>query len=74
MDELGRAMLRAARCGDIEVIRVLVQHDPDLVHAVNDKHVAPLLEAACWGHMGAMTFLLDTGADVNHCDQFGHTA
>lgn len=78
--------LRAALCGDIEVMKMLVAHGADPKIATDD-HTTPLMAAAGVGYsdgfihdrsveetIEAMKYILDLGADVNAANDAGLTA
>jgi len=78
--------LRAALCGDIEVMRMLLAHGADPGIATDD-HTTPLMAAAGVGYsdgfihdrsvegtVEAMKLILDLGADVNAANDQGLTA
>jgi ankyrin len=78
--------LRAALCGDIEVMKLLLAHGADPNIPTND-HTTPLMAAAGVGYsdgfihdrsveetIEAMRLILDLGADVNAANDQGLTA
>ncbi len=78
--------LRAALCGDIEVMKMLLAHGADPKIATED-HTTPLMAAAGVGYsdgfihdrsvpetIDAMKLILDLGADVNAANDQGLTA
>ena len=78
--------LRAALCGDIEVMKLLLAHGADPKIATED-HTTPLMAAAGVGYsdgfihdrsieetLEAMKLILDLGADVNAANDQGLTA
>jgi ankyrin repeat protein len=78
--------LRAALCGDIEVMKLLLAHGADPKIPTND-HTTPLMAAAGVGYsdgfihdrsveetIEAMKLILDLGADVNAANDQGLTA
>jgi beta-lactamase regulating signal transducer with metallopeptidase domain len=60
----GTPLVRAARHGDLEVVKLLLEHgaDPNL-EAPGDGN--PLIMAAAHGHMDIVSLLVESGADVN---------
>ena len=57
-----------ARAGNLEEVRVLVSHNPELLHAV-DKDGRTALHWACRGrNADLIVFLVEQGADVNAQD------
>ena len=82
----GTAFLRAALCGDIEIMKLLVAHGADPKIATDDG-TTPLMAAAGVGYsdgfihdrsipetIEAMKYILDQGADVNAANNAGLTA
>jgi ankyrin repeat protein len=78
--------LRAALCGDIEVMKMLLAHGADPKISTDD-HTTPLMAAAGVGYsdgfihdrsvdetIDAMKLILDLGADVNAANDQGLTA
>ncbi len=78
--------LRAALCGDIEVMKMLVEHGADPNIATED-HTTPLMAAAGVGYsdgfihdrsipetIEAMKYILDLGANINAHNDAGLTA
>jgi ankyrin repeat protein len=69
----GQALLLAARDGDVDVARVLVQNGADL-EAVDDEHRdTPLGWAAFYAQAGVAVVLLEAGANREHQDGYGNT-
>jgi hypothetical protein len=67
-------LIRAARNGDVEVLRALLAAgaDPDLADTTGN-HWTPLMHAIHKDHAGATRLLLDAGADANHRGDGGVT-
>lgn len=78
--------LRAALCGDVEVMKLLLAHGADPKISTDD-HTTPLMAAAGVGYsegfihdrseeetVEAMKMILDLGADVNAANEQGLTA
>jgi ankyrin repeat protein len=63
----------AAKGGDLEMLKVLVKHDPDLVFSKDDRGETPLHLAAEWSHKDVAEFLLANKADVNAKNNDGRT-
>jgi ankyrin repeat protein len=63
---------QAARYGDIETVRLLVEKGED-VNAVTNG-LSPLLLASCSGHTGIVEYLLAKGADPNSPQDKENTA
>jgi L-ascorbate metabolism protein UlaG (beta-lactamase superfamily) len=64
---------KAAKDGDFETVKKLLQKDPKLLDSGNRLQQTPLLMASFTGHKEIVQFLIDKGAKVNHQDSFGAT-
>jgi ankyrin repeat protein len=65
MAEANKEIIKAAKSGDIEKVKGLLETDAALVHA-RDKDGSTPLHCAAWkGHHEIVEFLLKAGADVN---------
>jgi ankyrin repeat protein len=72
MPEAAKDIIKAAKSGNIEKIKVLLATDTGLVNA-RDKDGSTPLHCACWkGHPEAVAILLAAGADVNARNQNEH--
>lgn len=60
-----KAVIKAAKTGDVGTIRSLLAEDPSLIAAVDSDGSTPLHCAAWKGHIEAVRTLLDAGAEVN---------
>jgi len=58
----------AARSGDLEKIKALVDSDPTLINAKDENGRTPLHWAARGVHFNAIKYLVERGADVNAQD------
>lgn len=76
MADANKEMIKAAKKGDIEIARGLLESDKGLIEA-RDKDGSTALHCATWkGHEAMVAFLLGHGADVNarnHNDHWGTT-
>ncbi len=63
----------AARAGDMETVRALLDETPNLVNEVDNRHSTPLHFASDQGRIEVMTFLLANGADLTAIDVDGDT-
>jgi ankyrin repeat protein len=59
---------KAAECGDIETVKVLLNKDPELVNISDQRAWMPLHWAVRSGHYDLVKYLIDQGADVNARD------
>ncbi|KAF4546017.1 uncharacterized protein LTHEOB_4669 [Lasiodiplodia theobromae] len=55
----------AARNSQLEVVKLLVKHDPNLVHAPDEDNTAPLYFATIRGNHEVVKVLLENGAPAN---------
>lgn len=67
----GGPMHDAARKGDLNKIKALLQQDPKLVNDKDNKGDTPLHIAALHAQVQAVQVLLDAGADVNAKNNYG---
>jgi len=67
-----KQIIRAAKNGDANTVRDLIQIDPALVHARDSDGSTPLHCAAWKGHAPIVSLLIDAGADVNARNQNDH--
>ncbi|MHB0937176.1 MAG: SUMF1/EgtB/PvdO family nonheme iron enzyme [Armatimonadota bacterium] len=58
----------AAAENDLASVRELLKADPTLLNAPDAEGRTLLIVAAAWGHQPIVTFLLDSGAEVNRVD------
>jgi ankyrin repeat protein len=65
MPEPNKEMIKAAKTGQLEKIKLLLAADPKLVHARDSDGSTPLHCATWKGHPEVVALLLDAGADVN---------
>jgi ankyrin repeat protein len=76
MPDASKQFIKAAKSGDVEKLRVLLDADADLIHA-RDADGSTALHCATWkGRQAVVTFLLSAGADVNihsHNEHWGTT-
>ena len=59
------------RSGDLEALKKIHKHSPNLINVTNDKGYSPLVLATYHGHLDAVNFLLDHGAEANTKSLYG---
>jgi len=64
----------AARAGDMATLEALLEQDPELVNAADERGRTPLHYAAGFGREEAVRLLLQRGADINAADAAGVSA
>ena len=64
----------AARKGDLEIVKLLVEHGADVSHATKYTGFTGLIWAAFNGHLEIAKLLVENGADVSHANNNGDTA
>jgi len=65
MPDANKEFIKAAKSGDAEKLRVLLEANPNVIHA-RDTDGSTALHCATWkGHQAVVAFLLSAGADVN---------
>lgn len=65
MPEANKEIIKAAKSGQVERVKVLLAADPELVHARDSDGSTPLHCATWKGHPEVVALLLEAGADVN---------
>ena len=69
------AFLWACGAGDVEIIQMLVEHDPNLVNSRTGNNANGIIIAADFRNIDVFEYLVkDLGLDVNHMDDLGVTA
>lgn len=65
MPDANKEFIRAAKSGNVEKLRLLLETDPKVIHA-RDTDGSTALHCAAWkGRQAVVDFLLSAGADVN---------
>ncbi len=65
MPDPNKEFIKAAKTGNTQKLSVLLESDPNLIHA-RDADGSTALHCATWkGHQPVVAFLLKAGADVN---------
>ena len=65
MPDANKEFIRAAKSGNAEKLRALLEANPNVIHA-RDTDGSTALHCATWkGHQAVVAFLLSAGADVN---------
>lgn len=70
---LSQEILEAAREGDLDAVKALVDADPEEVNTADDRSCTALHFAADGGHDQVISFLLAAGADLEARDADGDT-
>jgi ankyrin repeat protein len=72
MTNLGKAFIKAAKDGDMDTLKALLEDDPSLLDT-KDKDGSTALHCATWkGQQEVVLFLLEAGADVNSHNENDH--
>lgn len=67
-----KLIIKAAKAGNIDTTKTLLEADPTLVHARDTDGSTPLHLCAWKGHPELATLLLDAGADIQAINQNDH--
>ena len=65
MPEPNKEIIKAAKSGHLERVKLLLAAHPELIHARDSDGSTPLHCATWKGHTEVVALLLDAGADVN---------
>jgi len=63
----------AAQNGDLEKVKILLETDPELIKAKDNKGFTPLHSAVSKGRKSVVTYLVNNGADINAKNKNGLT-
>jgi ankyrin repeat protein len=66
-------ILISAEAGDLDSVKVLLEHVPSLIEATDDGGYTPLHKASYAGHEDVVNYLLGLGANVNAASNSGST-
>ena len=69
----GNSIVIAARFGDLEIVRWLLEKNPNLAKATNSERSTPLHKAASYDQQETAELLLKYKPDVNATDSKGYT-
>ncbi|TYH78430.1 hypothetical protein ES332_D04G225800v1 [Gossypium tomentosum] len=73
-EESNTALHEAAGCGNVEVVKALLEfEDPDFQYSANKKQETPLYIAARRGYGGMLSILLDKSKSTAHGGPLGRT-
>ncbi|MGD2085923.1 MAG: ankyrin repeat domain-containing protein [Candidatus Aminicenantes bacterium] len=64
---------KAAKDGDFETVKKLLEEDPNLLNTGNRLQQTPLLLASFGGYTDIVLFLIEKGAKIDQPDSFGAT-
>ncbi|MHC9540406.1 MAG: ankyrin repeat domain-containing protein [Vulcanimicrobiota bacterium] len=56
---------KAAKGGDLEAIKAIIEKGPDKINEPNSEGLAPLHLAAFYGHVEIVNYLIDNGAKID---------
>ena len=62
---VGGALLNAAKCGDLQEVYSLLQHNQEAIGFQDDRGWTAMHHAACGGHEACLELLMDRGNDKN---------
>ena len=68
------ALHAAARDGNLDEVRRLIEEDGTPVDAGDRYDATPLMKAAEQGHLEVVEYLIESGADIDHREVFFNTS
>ncbi|MES0490291.1 MAG: ankyrin repeat domain-containing protein [Leptospirales bacterium] len=71
-DEGETPLLKAAANGDVETVKLLLEHGAD-INAIDDRAESALLSASYLGHYELVKFLIENGANIENPGNKGYT-
>lgn len=60
-----KQIIKAAKSGEVQTVKALLQKDPDLIHVADRDGSTPLHCAAWKGHVEIVELLLSAGAEID---------
>ncbi|OGN65848.1 MAG: hypothetical protein A2888_03340 [Chlamydiae bacterium RIFCSPLOWO2_01_FULL_28_7] len=73
IDQKNTAFKKAAKLGNIDAIKILLNLGAQIDHVDNDG-ITALMTAAQMGHLNVVEFLVQNGTQIDHADNIGWTA
>nr|HAT9779120.1 Dot/Icm T4SS effector AnkF/LegA14/Ceg31 [Legionella pneumophila subsp. pneumophila] len=61
----GNDLIQAAKKGDFELVKIIIEHRPDLLESKDSFQQTPLLWACVNGYVDIVEYLMDSGADIH---------
>ncbi|HAT8179471.1 TPA: ankyrin repeat domain-containing protein [Legionella pneumophila] len=61
----GNDLIQAAKKGDFELVKIIIEHRPDLLESKDSFQQTPLLWACANGYVDIVEYLMDSGADIH---------
>jgi ankyrin repeat protein len=67
-------IVKAVRGGHLDVVKLLEKNGADIRQRFGPQQKTLLMEAAWWGHLALVDYLIQRGIDINAADLNGYTA
>lgn len=64
-----KTLTQLIKTNNLNHVKVLTQHNPALIHEIQEAGYSPLHVAAAHGHTEILSYLLEQGADLNYAIQ-----